>query len=292
MRLICPNCGAQYEVPVDVIPAKGRDVQCSNCGHTWFQRHPDDDAALAEDLDQPVPDTTWAPEDDDEPPTPPPAPESPQRRLDPSVAEVLREEAAREARQRAADAGTLESQPDLGLEEPDEDAQARRAREARTHMARLRGPAPERTRPRKAPTETAAAAAVASRSELLPDVEEINQTLRASSQPRVIDDAKGRAPSDRTDSRGGFGRGFLFVVVLVALAIAVYILAPRIAEQVPALAPLLDAYVGAINAAWLWIDTQVKALLTTLDGMSSETTAPEPSPAAGATDPDAAGSDN
>ena len=37
MRLICPNCGAQYEVADDAIPPSGRDVQCSNCGHAWFQ---------------------------------------------------------------------------------------------------------------------------------------------------------------------------------------------------------------------------------------------------------------
>ena len=41
MRLICPNFSAQYEVPADVIPAEGRDVQCSNCQETWFQTHPD-----------------------------------------------------------------------------------------------------------------------------------------------------------------------------------------------------------------------------------------------------------
>ncbi len=41
MRLTCPNCGAQYEVPDEVIPEIGRDVQCSNCGDTWFQNHPD-----------------------------------------------------------------------------------------------------------------------------------------------------------------------------------------------------------------------------------------------------------
>ncbi|NBR91243.1 MAG: hypothetical protein EBS68_15290, partial [Rhodobacteraceae bacterium] len=29
MRIICPNCGAQYEVPNDVVPETGRDVQCS-----------------------------------------------------------------------------------------------------------------------------------------------------------------------------------------------------------------------------------------------------------------------
>lgn len=37
MRLICPNCVAQYEVDEDVIPPEGRDVQCANCGHNWFQ---------------------------------------------------------------------------------------------------------------------------------------------------------------------------------------------------------------------------------------------------------------
>jgi len=37
MRLVCPNCGAQYEVSDEAIPGGGRDVQCSACGHTWFQ---------------------------------------------------------------------------------------------------------------------------------------------------------------------------------------------------------------------------------------------------------------
>lgn len=37
MRLICPNCSAQYEVGESVIPEAGRDVQCSQCGNTWWQ---------------------------------------------------------------------------------------------------------------------------------------------------------------------------------------------------------------------------------------------------------------
>ena len=37
MRLICPNCEAQYEVSDDAIPPGGRDVQCSNCQLSWFQ---------------------------------------------------------------------------------------------------------------------------------------------------------------------------------------------------------------------------------------------------------------
>ena len=36
MLIKCPNCNAQYEVPNDIIPAAGRDVQCSSCSKTWF----------------------------------------------------------------------------------------------------------------------------------------------------------------------------------------------------------------------------------------------------------------
>ena len=36
MRLICPVCGAQYEVDGGMIPAEGRDVQCSACGKVWL----------------------------------------------------------------------------------------------------------------------------------------------------------------------------------------------------------------------------------------------------------------
>ena len=36
MRLLCPKCDAEYEIPDDVIPTEGRDVQCSGCQETWF----------------------------------------------------------------------------------------------------------------------------------------------------------------------------------------------------------------------------------------------------------------
>ena len=48
MRLICPSCEANYEVDDRVIPDDGRDVQCSNCGHTWFQKSA---AMLAEEAE-------------------------------------------------------------------------------------------------------------------------------------------------------------------------------------------------------------------------------------------------
>lgn len=64
MRLSCPNCGAQYEVPIEVIPQDGRDVQCSNCGHTWFQIHPDQDVELAHEVGGSIPDEGWQESED------------------------------------------------------------------------------------------------------------------------------------------------------------------------------------------------------------------------------------
>ena len=64
MRLTCPNCEAQYEVSDSVIPLHGRDVQCSNCGQTWFQSHPsaEPDPIADEDEDDAAPDADGLPD--------------------------------------------------------------------------------------------------------------------------------------------------------------------------------------------------------------------------------------
>jgi predicted Zn finger-like uncharacterized protein len=104
MRLHCPNCRAQYEVPDTAIPPEGRDVECSNCGHNWFQAPESaEESALVLDEDMSV-----------QPAAQPPKP----RKLDPALEDVLREEAEREARARAEESSPLESQPELGLTQP------------------------------------------------------------------------------------------------------------------------------------------------------------------------------
>ncbi len=92
MRLVCPNCEAKYEVPEDAIPETGRDVQCANCGHAWYQMRPR--AAVAEPVAvAPVvpPPTVSAPEPTPAPapapePEPQPEPESAPVESDPPVA--------------------------------------------------------------------------------------------------------------------------------------------------------------------------------------------------------------
>ena len=143
MRLICPSCGAQYEVDESVIPDGGRDVQCSNCGHAWFQLSAKQLKAEAEqaarkaaadegratgaaeapspaaaDEAPPEPSGAWAERIGDEPtgepdvPTgQPQTPERPRRTLDDAVRNVLREEAERETRARIAEGSAVETQP-------------------------------------------------------------------------------------------------------------------------------------------------------------------------------------
>ena len=135
MRITCPNCGAQYEVPDQVIPDEGRDVQCSNCGNTWFQEHPDhtnsgddDRELIAEPSNEPENEPDPQPETDPRPePEPEPefddeideepahaeedTPEPQARELDPEVADILREEAELETRLRESEASVgIESQ--------------------------------------------------------------------------------------------------------------------------------------------------------------------------------------
>lgn len=281
MRLICPNCGAQYEVPAEVIPAEGRDVQCSACSNTWFQTHPDHDAALSDEMDTPsvepvAPPPPPTPEPEPEPaPDPEPAlrepmPEVTRRQLDPKVSEVLREEAEFEAAARQAEhRETLESQPDLGLEEPSEDETARRAREARERMARMRG--------EPVPGEVAVAAVTAtagSRKDLLPDIEEINSTLRSSGDRRrpseaTDTDLKGTAPKLHRKGRG-FRRGFVTMICLGALAVAAYVFGPRIVEMLPAAEPYVTQYAEQVDMARAWLDSSVTKGLAWLDQLASE----------------------
>lgn len=71
MRLDCPNCGAQYEIDAALIPDTGRDVQCSNCGHGWFEpgraRRPQPTRVAPRELDREAeraaPEPAFQPED-------------------------------------------------------------------------------------------------------------------------------------------------------------------------------------------------------------------------------------
>ena len=291
MRLICPNCDAQYEVPDDVMPPEGRDVQCSNCGNTWYQGHPDEvtaaeavaDMEPQEDeefvnFDTPEPEPVVEEEDDDgdapdtfeESPAPKPSEDRPmptRRELDPAVADVLRAEAELEEQARRNEMGSMESQPELGLSEGSDDAD-KRAREARERMARMRGETPAVAS--ETTQDASTSADLGSRRSLLPDIEEINSTLRSNSDRSPTNDPGQTAQIEVQEQRSS-RRGFVFAVALVSVLALAYSFAPQIANAVPQLESAMTTYVIMIDTWRDWLDAQVTSMLSWLDAAATST---------------------
>ena len=289
MRLTCPNCDAQYEVPDEVIPSEGRDVQCSNCGQTWFQPHPDHAAgnphadAAEDEPDQPVageeraatpsetgdngddnPDDAFFHDgDEDDTTTQQDAPGATGRGLSPDVADILREEAEFEARARAQEREALESQTELGLEQHAETENERRARESRQRMAKLRG---EQDTDLSAMAATATAVAEAtsssSRKDLLPDIDEINSTLRSGNDRGAAHQDDQANNTARTPGNRSFRRGFAVAVIIAVATLALYRNAPQVVERVPQLDPYISAFVANVDSGRAWLDRQATDILT------------------------------
>ncbi len=295
MRLVCPNCEAKYEVPDDAIPDSGRDVQCANCGHAWFQTRSRAVSAitpLTEAVETPaavaaapetevISDVTAAapapvaetvaadPRKTDtvEPPAPvaeTPNDEAPAKAIDaapalpepeeelaaevaaPAVDEkvlsILREEAEREAKARRDESLPLESQPDLGIEA---------ASPRKKVGVKKREPEP--------------AAKPAARRDLLPDVEEINSTLRPSEEPEP-EFVGGLPEAELREGRGAFRAGFLLVISFAILGASVYITSDWIAARVPALAGPLASYVSLIDELRLGLDGLMRSATQLISG--------------------------
>lgn len=241
MRLTCPKCAAQYEVPEAAIPAAGREVQCSACDAVWFQKHPGPVPPAPVDTAGP----TATAED------PPPGPESalpPQRQLDPAVADILRAEADRERSARAAEASG--AMPAEAATAPDAGDTSRSAQDAHETSRR-----PATT----APAQTGSAAAGPAPS---PQIEDVvaspspAQAARASLAPGAHDDTP--------PARRGFRTGFLLAVAATGTALAAYIFEADIAQLVPAAEQGLARYVEAVDTARALLADTVEDLLARL----------------------------
>ncbi|MCK0144022.1 zinc-ribbon domain-containing protein [Aliiroseovarius sp. F20344] len=293
MRLVCPNCGAQYEVDDRVMPETGRDVQCSNCSHTWFQApapatSSDEDAAEDPKVEIPAP---AAPEPKPEPELADDAPEAskapeaeepeveddedtsdleeevaasatpPRTEVSEDVKQILQEEAQQELRAREAEQTGLETQPDLGLEaaqEPDEEELAERIK---------------RMKAEEDISEEAVSERDLKSRDMLPDIEEINSTLDApaDSESEKIDLSPSGA--EVVSGRSGFRRGFGITLLLAVLLVALYVLAPMISARFPQAQGVLDQYTAMGDSARLWLEGAMQSAIEkmrTLMATSSE----------------------
>lgn len=284
MRLICPNCDAQYEVDDNLVPAEGRDVQCSNCATTWFQA-----AAGSEVKSDPPPSSDTPSQDalgDDDGDmsasdeaalaataaaiagTAAASPAPPSSRMDPEALNVIHEEVARETRAREADRGALETQTDLGLDDTDTED---RAAAARDRMSRSRGltshsEIEETTEAVSGEIEEVMDSGA--KSELLPDIEEINSTLADAPDPALDATEDGvNAAGTIKSSRRGFRLGFGLVFLILAALIALYVFAEPIGERVPPLAEPLAQYRAAVEAGRIWLDGAAQTLVEQMTGL-------------------------
>jgi len=269
MRLTCPNCSARYEVDDSLVPPDGRDVQCSNCATTWFQ--PGNRTHMEENENDAPEDAAFEPTDAD-PASDEPATEAPVRReLDPAIRDLLREEREREETLRhGGTAGGIEEQEEMALNDPATEDPAPEveadpgegddAADAET-LAALR-----------AATAIGTAAAARSGRELLPDIEEINSTLRATTDrnAREMDSSDIETIEAIPRRRRGFRLGFLLILVLGGLAIGAYLYKAEIAEAVPQAGAALDSYVAQVDAFRFWLDDLVQGLAERLSSRTGE----------------------
>ena len=235
MRLICPNCDAQYDIADDVIPEGGRDVQCSSCTHTWFQTDKPKVAGRSRAILTPTPapaPKAVAPEEEEASP----APQAPKRKtLDSSIADILREEAAREHDVPA---------PTAASAKPAQQSDAQRADETRRRIAQMTEESAASTPASVAAAATGAVAAGNLRT--VPGIDEINATLRARAE---ASDTSGLTEAEKEEAvqRRGFRRGFAIVLILIALAIAPYFFAEQIVERLPQTRGFMVQYVDTVN---------------------------------------------
>lgn len=287
MRLMCPNCDAEYEVDASAIPLSGRDVQCSNCGHAWFQNHPDleaDQEVEAALYDPPPPlskmgtqdsvlpsDLDWQVESDD-----------PEAILD-AMGREAREMGSDLAPNRATNppaerAATepAEAEPvpkhDLDpeslriLREEAEFETAQRALEqgraasdaapvVARRVARLKGiqPPPNLAPPNSAPPNTAA-----NPSARLPKIETVSAALRH--EDLLPPDTKRKS-----------GRGGVFLMFFLALAAtAAYIFSPDLSARFPSISQPLAQYVVFVDGLRDQLDIWLPKVMAQLQILLSQ----------------------
>lgn len=285
MRLVCPNCAAQYEVDDNAIPKTGRDVQCASCGNTWFQEppsvktqaapDPEDDAFPEAGSTDQTPDNQDGEIKDDTPKILPPSPagglkeNSPDQSPtlprpartphDPSVLDILRREAEREKKARKLEELSQAQPP----EQTDKDAHVA-VPTGRRHWPEegqyeLSGEA--HLKAGQADTSTAhERGEQAEASTHLPDIDELNSTLRAANDKS----RRTEQPTEQSVDVGSGRLGFYLALLLLLIFLLAYVLRAQIINAAPGTAPLLETYAEIVDAGRRALASGAAALIAAI----------------------------
>ncbi|MEM6594153.1 MAG: zinc-ribbon domain-containing protein [Pseudomonadota bacterium] len=248
MRLICPNCDAEYEVDADLFPPEGREVQCSNCSNTWFVQVQGGAFVSPDDAEPEAEPVGGLESGDDE--------ARARQEADPKALGILHAEVEREKQARAAEAGGLETQADLGLDD---------AQSAAT-------PAERSPEPTVAQDDSVLAPAPrrpdANKRELLPDIEEINSTLAEAPDPDLDEDQKAEVLAEK--GKSSFRIGFGLALLLTAAALVLYAYSPELAERFPQAAEALQAYVNFVDGLRVSLAMATDKLVDKIDALTEQ----------------------
>lgn len=246
MRLICPNCDAQYEIDPDLVPPGGRDVECSSCGKLWFQTKEQPAAPNIGD-DGPILDS--------------PELIAPSRRLNESVLAVLREESARELRARKIERNEAPETEALQDQLPDP-APADITPASQLPTAQL----PATSQPASRPVPDSAKV-VTDRSETLPDGDLKPRHTEQVVQPAEPSDPNRQAPTENTDKiviaepaasaaatagSGRYAAGFIVALAVVGGVAGLYLAAPQLPQD-SALGQIAHDLRGWADQGRMWL---------------------------------------
>ena len=260
IRLICPGCGSDYELPGSAIPESGREVECAACGHVWLARRADlrpratgGAAPDGEDGDH---------DDATDGPVRPAV--MPSKRLAPDMLQFLRDEVEHERRLREAEGQTRYrpvSSDDFEADWPattvTAPAAATSTTPAGTRVIRHRPqPAPQAAPepgPQPAPVRSAPQRP-----------ERVIVRPAAGTEPAAQPHADPApmlpaATPPRTATRGRYGIGLVAGLALAAAVAGVYVAAPRLPQD-GAAAQVLMEWRGGLDRARLWLDDQAARL--------------------------------
>lgn len=273
MELICPSCEARYQIPDGSIGEKGRQVSCMSCGHAWHAFPP---LVLAEPMQSvglgpATADTETAP--------------MPSSLPDTDQSDGAGETAVATGMRLASGGGVASTRTDVSrteqlaeiremLAEVQSDQPATSTPEQKAFVPRETTPRREQA-PRETPAEPLRTKAPTTAAEVFdeqlveddalsgsdePDIDPLRQRLQAQHEKtepaKKVDVKKLRRKHDRKErarrtskaaGSGAFMTGFLLVVMVAAVMIALYALSPQIIERMPSAEPALAKYVATID---------------------------------------------
>ena len=254
MRLICPGCEAEYRLPPDAIPASGREVECSACGHVWMARRADAAPARLDLGDFAAAD-----------PAPGPALPPPSSRLPADVLDILRQEVEHERRLREGDGAETLPAIRTVLPEDEADWPATTVTDADQRPPAPAGPAPEGPAPVDRPArradpqpQRAESPRLITRPLAVPPAEPASaETARPA--PQVIRHDVPPAPRKQGRS-GAYRAGFGLSLMVAASCVALYLLAPGLAASDNPFGERLMELRQEVDRGRLWLQDQARDL--------------------------------